>query len=61
MSTSLSRYAKSWQDPDPKGPARAAREAWIEHGILVVMPEQVHGLDREFVRALGNRLWGKGK
>jgi hypothetical protein len=57
--TSLTRFAPSMRDPDPDGPAKAARQAWQEHGILTVLPGQVHGLDREFVTALGNRLWGK--
>ena len=57
--TSLTRFARSMQDPDPAGASRAAREAWRDHGILVVLPGQLHGLDREFAQALGNRLWGK--
>lgn len=62
--TSLTPFAASMRDADPDGPARAARaaraarEAWLEHGILVVFPGQLHGLDREFTVALGNRLWG---
>lgn len=56
--TSLTRFAASMRDPDPDGARNAARTAWIDHGILVVMPGQLHGLGREFVTALGNRLWG---
>ncbi len=59
--TSLSPYAASMRDADPDGPARAAKAAWTDHGILVVLPGQLHGLDKQFVEALGNRLWGKRK
>lgn len=57
--TSLTRFAGSMRDPDPNGTRKAARELWHEHGIVVVLPGQLHGLDREFAQALGNRLWGK--
>lgn len=57
--TSLTPYAALMRDPDPAGAETAARQAWCEHGILVVFSDQLHGLDREFASALGNRLWGK--
>lgn len=57
----LAAFAPSMRDPDPDGPRKAADEAWQSHGILVVLPGETHGLDRDFVTALGNRLRGKRK
>lgn len=57
--TSLTRFAPQMRDPDPDGPTHAAKRAWHEYGILTILPGQLHGLDRDFADALGNRLWGK--
>ena len=57
--TSLTPFAASMRDPDPDGARRAARQAWLDHGIVVIMPGDCTGLDREFVAAVANRIYGK--
>lgn len=59
--TSLTKFAASMRDPDPDGARKAADIAWREHGICVIFPDECHGLDREFVAAIANRLRGKRK
>lgn len=61
MATSLTKFAASMRDPDPDGAQKVARQAWRERGILVIFPGQLNGMDREFARALGDRIWGKSK
>lgn len=62
--TSLTRHAPMMRDPDPDGPRRAAREAWHQHGAVVLTGVQVAALDwqdRELVRAIAVRLHGPRK
>ncbi|WP_260927401.1 hypothetical protein [Novosphingobium sp. 9] len=56
--TSLTRYAPQMRDADPQGPRRAAKEAWLRHGIVVIQPGDVSGMDRELVEAIARRLHG---
>jgi ABC-type cobalamin/Fe3+-siderophores transport system ATPase subunit len=60
--TSLTAFAASMRDPDPRGAHKAAREAWREFGIVVLMPEQIRemsGLERQLVEAAAVKLYGK--
>jgi len=47
------------RDPDPQGARIAARELWKRHGIVVIMPGDCTGLDRDLVEAVANRLHGR--
>lgn len=57
--TSLTRFAPLMRDPDPQGHRRAAKALWHEMGIVVIMPGDCDRLDRDFVEAVANRLYGK--
>lgn len=57
--TSLTPFAASMRDPDPDGARRAAKRAWLDHGIVVIMPGDCQGLDRQFIEAVANRLHGR--
>jgi hypothetical protein len=57
MST-LRRFAEAWQDPDPDGKFNAARALWNGMGICVIFPDDVHGMDRDWVKAFGDRRYG---
>ncbi len=60
--TSLTAFAASMRDPDPKGARNAAKQAWQEHGIVVLMPEQLRamgGLERQLVEALAVKQYGQ--
>lgn len=57
--TSLTAFAPSMRDPDPQGARIAARELWKRHGIVVIMPGDCTGLDRDLVEAVANRLHGR--
>lgn len=62
--TSLTRYAPLMREPDPKGASNAAKEAWLEHGIVVLFPEQLKqmgGLERQLVEAVADKHYGKRK
>lgn len=55
----LSHFSRSWQDADPNGKYEAARQLWRGMGIAVIFPGQVHGMDRDWVEAFGNRVYGR--
>lgn len=57
--TSLTAYAASMREPDPEGPRRAARELWHAKGVVTVFPGDVSGLDREWIQAFANRVYGR--
>lgn len=59
---SLTRYAASMRDPDPQGHMRLAKRRWHENGDLVLMASQIDKMDwqdRELLRAIGAKLYGK--
>lgn len=59
--TSLTRYAPSMRDPDPKGAHKLAARQWHETGAIVLLPESIDRLDwqdRELVRAIAAKLYG---
>jgi hypothetical protein len=61
MRTSLTPYAASMRDPDPNGASSYARQAWRDHGAVVLTAEQVARLDwpdRELVRAIAVKVHG---
>lgn len=55
----LAPYVATMRDPDPEGARKAARELWHKFGIAVVHPDDCHGLDRQFIEAIANRVHGK--
>jgi hypothetical protein len=57
--TSLTKFAATMRDPDPDGARKAASQAWHTMGIAVFFDGDCHGLDREFIHAVANRLYGK--
>ena len=57
--TSLTPYAGSMRDPDPEGQRRAARQLWHSRGIATIFPGDVSGMDREWIQAIANRVYGK--
>lgn len=61
--TTLTRYAPLFRDPDPAGARRVAQEIYDEHGILIVLPSDVtRGLvEQMFIEALAKRLYPNGK
>lgn len=59
--TSLTRYAATMRDPDPKGAHKLAARQWHEAGAIVLLPESIERLDwqdRELVRAIAAKLYG---
>jgi hypothetical protein len=48
--------------PEKTDPERVKEAGWREHRILVVAEndERLDFVDREFVRRIGERLYGKG-
>lgn len=58
--TSLTAYAGSMREPDPKQVRRLARQAWQENGLIVLDPAWVQSWgDREFVSAVAAKVHGK--
>ncbi|WP_333837946.1 hypothetical protein [Novosphingobium sp.] len=60
--TSLTRFAHLMAEPDPNGATKAAREAWVHHGIVVLFPEQLKkmdGLERQLIHAIADKKYGK--
>jgi hypothetical protein len=39
--SSLSRLKPIWRDPDPQQAWNAAQQAWREHGVVLLIPDQV--------------------
>lgn len=66
MRTSLSRFAPVMRKPDPERAYQAKKEAWQEHGILMVDPANDINWDgtyeiKQTLKNLGDRLYGKRK
>lgn len=59
--TSLTRYARQMQDPDPNGAHKLAARQWHDTGAVVILPASIDRLDwqdRELVRAIATKLYG---
>jgi hypothetical protein len=59
--TSLTPYAESMQDPDPKGARRLAAQQWRIDGTIVLLPDSIKRLDpldRDLVRAIATKIYG---
>lgn len=52
-------HAPLWNDADPAGARQAAHELWHAKGIAVIRPTDCQGLDRQFVEAVANRIYGR--
>ena len=60
--STLAPYAASMQDPDPAGARKRAAKAWHEDGTIILLPDSIARLnwqDREFVRAVASKVYGK--
>lgn len=57
--TSLTRFAGSMRDPDPRGQRAAAQQLYDHHGIVVIFPSDVERLDAMWIEAIGKRLYGR--
>ncbi|MBB4858277.1 hypothetical protein HNO88_001596 [Novosphingobium chloroacetimidivorans] len=50
------------QEPDPAKARRAAREAWLTHGLILINPEWLNGwADRRQAELLAEKCHGKRK
>jgi len=62
MRSSLAKYAETMREPDPAKRRELAKQAWHEHGILVVLPEDMgRKVDHFIVEGVARALYGKGK
>lgn len=62
--TSLTRYAPMMRDPDPDGARRMAARKFHEDGTVILLPDSIARLnwqDRELVKAIAEKLYGKRK
>jgi hypothetical protein len=59
MTHPLARMIAHTSEPDPLGAHKLARDAWHEKAIVVIFPGDCTGLDRQFVDAVANRIYGK--
>lgn len=64
--TSLTKFTPQMREPDPANAARAKREAWQQHGLIMIDPDKDITWDgayeiRETFKATANRLYGKRK
>jgi hypothetical protein len=60
--TSLARYAPLMRDPDQKGARTMAANAWQEHGVIVLFPDDIKSWsDRQFVVNVANKQYGNRK
>lgn len=61
MST-LARFAHLGREPDPEGGRKAARDAWRDHGLILLRPEWLPGwADRKQAELLAEKVHGKRK
>lgn len=60
--TSLTRYAAMMRDPDEDGARRMAARKWHEDGTIILLPDSIERMnwqDREYVRALAGKIYGR--
>lgn len=57
--TSLTSFAGSMRDPDPRRQREAAQQLYDQHGIVVIFPSDVERLDAMWIEAIGKRLYGR--
>jgi hypothetical protein len=57
--TSLTAFAASMRNPDPRGAKRAAQELYDVHGVVVIFPGDTDRVDQMWIEAIGRRLYGK--
>lgn len=60
--SSLARYAPLMREADPNGAHRLAKRQFHETGAITFLPDQLARMpwqDRELVRQLAQRLYGK--
>jgi hypothetical protein len=60
MKSALSRFAALGHEPDPANARRAARDAWHDHGIVLINPKWLQSwADRKQAELLAEKLHGK--
>lgn len=57
--TSLTSFAGSMRDPDPRRQRAAEQQLYYQHGIVVIFPNDVERLDAMWIEAIGKRLYGR--
>ena len=60
--SSLTPYAHLMREPDPSGARRLAARKWHDDGTVILLPDSIERLswqDREFIKALAARIYGK--
>ncbi len=62
MRSPLARFATLGHEPDPANARRAAREAWHQHGLILINPDWLQGWgDKRQAELLAEKLHGKRK
>ena len=60
MRNPLARYADLHREPDPAEARRLARQAWRDHGIILLRVEWLQGWgDRTLLEQLTTKVHGK--
>lgn len=60
--SSLVRIAGSCREPDPVAARKAARDAWLKGGLILINPEWLSSwADRKQAELLAEKLHGKRK
>lgn len=60
--TSLTKYARTFNDPDEEGAKKLAARKWHEDGSIILLPgsiQRLDPLDRDLVNAIAAKLYGK--
>lgn len=61
LRSSLAPTAHLAREPDPAHARRAAREAWLNAGLILINPEWLGAWDRQQAVLLAEKLHGKRK
>jgi hypothetical protein len=60
--SSLASAAAMSRDPDPARARRLARDAWLDHGVILINPAWLNGwADRKQAELLAEKIHGKRK
>lgn len=60
--TSLTKYARTFNDPDEEGAKKLAARKWHEDGSIILRAESIKRLDRidqDLLNAIAAKLYGK--
>lgn len=59
MNSPLAKFSHLMREPHSEHARAAAREAWVNAGILLINPEWLGWVERQQVINLANKLHGK--